>query len=211
MISFLNKNNKLNETKNSLNITYPRDVNIIFGHYPYPDKVHNMILEIKNNIDPEMDNYTAIKGRMTNWKHFIGNDLFEDFFRFLINTHQVTHPEIFAFFLERSIIIDAWGNEIRKGDSIDVHDHRQYHAILYLTDGADLILPELNIKITPKAGDYYIFPPLILHGFEKNDKEENRYSLVCNFDSVDHFFVTRKLEQLYDKKREKEKANKEKV
>ena len=31
MISFINKNNKLNESKSSLNITYPRTVNIIFG------------------------------------------------------------------------------------------------------------------------------------------------------------------------------------
>ena len=37
MINFINKNNKLNEVKNSLIITYPRTVNIIFGHYPYPE------------------------------------------------------------------------------------------------------------------------------------------------------------------------------
>ena len=205
MISFIDKNNKLDETKSSLNISYPRTVSIIFGHYPYPNRVHNMILEIKNNIDPEMDNYTAVKGRMTNWKHFITNDLFKDFFTFVINKHQTTHPEVFKFFLERSIIIDAWGNEIRKGDSIDVHDHRQYHAILYLTDGVDLILPELNIKITPKAGDYYIFPPMIAHGFDKSTDEKNRYSLVCNFDSVDHFLIDRKLEELYEKKRQRDK------
>ncbi len=204
MIELINKNNKLNQTANSLNITYPRTVNIIFGHYPFPDKVHNMILEIKNNLDPEMDNYTAVKGGMTNWKYFIGNKLFEDYFAYLINKHQTTHPEIFAYFLEKSLIIDAWGNEIKKGDSIDVHDHRQYHTILYLTDGVDLILPELNIKITPKAGDYYIFPPLVLHGVEKNNDEKNRYSLVCNFDSVDHFLINQKIEKIYEAKRKRD-------
>ena len=188
MIKLINKNNKLNETKNSLSVTYPRTVNIICGHYPYPDKVH-------------MDNYTAIKGGMTNWKHFIGNDLFEDFFKFLINKHQTTHPDIFAYFLERSCVIDAWGNEVKKNDSIDFHDHRNYHTILYLTDGADLILPELNISITPKAGDYYIFPPMVVHGLDKHEDDFTRYSLVCNFDSIEHFLLNRKIEQIYARKK----------
>ena len=48
MISLIDKNNKLNETKNSLNITYPRNINIIFGHYPYPENIHSFILDIKN-------------------------------------------------------------------------------------------------------------------------------------------------------------------
>jgi hypothetical protein len=196
MIKLINKNNKLNQTANSLNITYPRTVNIIFGHYPFPDKVHNIILEIKNNLDPEMDNYTAVKGGMTKWKHFIGNKLFEDYFTYLINKHQTTHPEIFAYFLEKSLIMDAWGNEIKKGDSINVHIHKTFHVILYLTDGCDLILPELNITITPKAGDYYIFPPLVSHGCDEHTGEANRYSLVCNFDSEKHFSLNKKIERM---------------
>lgn len=204
MIKFINKNNKLSETKNSFTVTYPRTVNIICGHYPYPNRVHNMILEIKNNLDPEMNNYTAVKGGMTNWKYFIDKDSFKDFFTFLINKHQSTHPEIFAYFLEKSLILDAWGNEIKKGDSIAVHDHRQYHVILYLTDGADLILPELNISISPKAGDYYIFPPMVLHGFDKHTEDKNRYSLICNFDSAEHFSIAKKIEQIHEKKRKKD-------
>jgi|TARA_R100000329_G_scaffold150913_2_gene145111 hypothetical protein len=201
MIKLINKNNKLNETKNSLTITHPRTVNIIYGHYPYPDKVHNMILEIKNNLDPNMDNYTNVKGGMTDWRHFVDNDLFKNFFTFLINKHQLTHPEIFAYFLEKSLIIDAWGNEIKKGDSVNYHDHRHYHAILYLTDGADLILPELNISITPRAGDYYIFPPMVVHGFDKHKDDFTRYSLVCNFDSMEHFLLNKKIEEINERKK----------
>lgn len=201
MIKLINKNNKLNETKNSLTITHPRTVNIIYGHYPYPDKVHNMILEIKNNLDPNMDNYTNVKGGMTDWRHFVDNDLFKNFFTFLINKHQLTHPEIFAYFLEKSLIIDAWGNEIKKGDSVNYHDHRHYHAILYLTDGADLILPELNISITPRAGDYYIFPPMVVHGFDKHNDDFTRYSLVCNFDSMEHFLLNKKIEEINERKK----------
>jgi hypothetical protein len=46
MISILS-HNKLNENKNSLNITYPRTVNIIFGHYDYVDVINNLIIDIK--------------------------------------------------------------------------------------------------------------------------------------------------------------------
>ena len=43
MISLLDKNNKLNEHKSSLSITYPRTVNIIFGNYSYPEIIHKFI------------------------------------------------------------------------------------------------------------------------------------------------------------------------
>ena len=73
MISLLDPNNKLNEHKSSLNITYPRTINIIFGHYPYPEVIHNLILDIKNNLKEDMNNYTNVKGGMTDWCHFLQN------------------------------------------------------------------------------------------------------------------------------------------
>ena len=55
---------------------------------------------------------------------------------------------------------------------------------MYLTDGNPLLLPELNLKIHPKPGDYYFFPPQILHGVEASTSKKNRYNLVLNIDSV---------------------------
>ena len=118
MISLLDPNNKLSEHKNSLNITYPRSVNIIFGNYPYPDAIHNFMIDIKCNLDPAMENYSNVKGGMTDWNYFVGKPEFNKFMTFLINKHQTTHPDIFAYFLERSRVIDAWGNEVKKNDSI---------------------------------------------------------------------------------------------
>ena len=46
-------------------------------------------------------------------------------------------------------------------------------------------MPELNIKITPKPGDYYIFPPQIEHGFDEYNGENNRYSVVFNIEEKD--------------------------
>tara|TARA_R110000751_G_scaffold223112_2_gene325318 strand:+ start:24 stop:623 length:600 start_codon:yes stop_codon:yes gene_type:complete len=199
MISILNKNNKLDEGKNSLNITYPRTVNIIFGNYPYIDVINNLIIDIKNNLDSNMENYTNVKGGMTNWNYFIDKPYFINFISYLINKHQVTHSDIFEYFLEKNTIQNAWGNEIKKKDSLDFHSHPCLHGILYLTTGCDLILPELNIKITPEPGDYYIFPPNILHGFDKYKGEKNRYSLIFNIQQKNHFEYAKKVKELNEK------------
>ena len=196
MISILNKNNKLDECKNTLNVTYPRNIQIIYGTYPYPELVHQFIIEIKNNLTPKMKNFTNVKGGMTDWKYFLEKSIFKNFIVHLINKHQSTNPDLFQYFLEKKYILDAWGNEIKLGDSLNYHTHSCYHGILYLTKGCDLILPELNIKITPQPGDYYIFPPEILHGFEKSIEEKNRYSLIFNItDSNNSFEFKKKYER----------------
>jgi hypothetical protein len=196
MISLLNKKNKLNENRESLNISYTRHVNIIFGHYPYPEIIHNFIIGIKSNLNPELKNYTNIRGKMTDWTYFIDKPDFVNFITYLINKYQNTHPNIFEHFLQKKTVGDAWGNEIQKGDSLDYHHHSCLHGILYLTKGCDLILPELNLKITPEPGDYYIFPPEIIHGFDLYEGEQNRYSLIFNILDKNQFDYANKLKQL---------------
>ena len=200
MINFIDKNDKLNETKNTLSVTYPRTVNILLGHYPYPDIVHNFILDIKNNLDPNKENYTNVQGGMTSWLHFLDNDNFKQFFTYLINKHQTTQPSLFKYFLERYEITNAWGNEIKPNDSLNYHTHPCWHGILYLTKGCDLLLPELNIKITPEPGDYYIFPPEVVHGFNKYKGENNRYSLIFNIEQANEFNFTKKLKEKNERK-----------
>ena len=196
MINFLDKNSKIVECRTSLNVTYPRTVNIIFGHFPYPEIIHDYIIDIKNNLKKSMHGYTNVKGGMTDWKHFVNNNNFQKFLSFLINKHQTTHPEIFEYFYEKNFVADAWGNEMKKGDSLTPHNHPCYHGILYLTEGCDLILPELNLKITPKPGDYYLFPTCILHGFDDIEDDMTRYSLIFNIKEQDQFKFNKKLESV---------------
>ena len=199
MISLLDKDNKLNEDRNSINVSYTRHINIIFGNYPYPDAIHNFIMSIKSNLDSSMNNYTNVRGGMTSWNHFLNNSDFINFMTFLINKYQITHPDLFKHFLERKDVYNAWGNEIKPGDSLDYHTHSYVHGILYLTEGCDLILPELNLKISPKPGDYYIFPPEVLHGFNKYEGEKNRYSLVFNISEKNAFDYNKKIRELTNK------------
>ena len=107
MISLLTKNNPISEEKNSLIITYPRTVNIIFGNYPYPDVVHNFMISVKSNLDSNMKNFTNVKGGMTDWNYFNDKPDFINFINFLINKHQVSHPDLFQHFLERRAIKNA--------------------------------------------------------------------------------------------------------
>ena len=200
MFKILDKSNKLLEQKNSINVTYPRNINILFGNYPYPELIHSLILEIKNNLSEKMEGYTNVKGGMTDWKFFNENSMFKNFFIYLINKHQLTHPSIFEYFLEQKAVTAAWGNEIKKGDSVDFHTHPGHHGILYLTGGCDLILPELNLKITPEPGDYYIFPPEILHGFPIYEGELNRYSLIFNIEQTNSAFDLVKKKEKLEKK-----------
>ena len=196
MITILDKNSKLNEQRNSINVSYLRNVNIIFGHYPYPEHIHNFILEIKNNLKKDMENFTNVKGGMTDWNHFLEQKEFLDFTIHLINKHQISHPHIFEYFYEKWIFSNALGNEIKLNDSLNYHNHPCLHGILYLTKGCDLILPELNLKITPNPGDYYIFPPEILHGFEPSQEKEDRYSLIFNIKEKNLFDFKKRIEEL---------------
>ena len=198
MINFIDKNNPLNENRNSLNISYFRTVNIIYGNYPYPEIIHKFIMDIKHNLNPKMENYTNVKGGMTDWRYFLDKPEFINFITYLINKYQTTHADIFQHFLEKRIIENAWGNEIKKGDSLNYHDHPCLHGVLYLTKGCDLILPELNLKISPEPGDYYIFPPSILHGFNKSEEEKNRYSLIFNIQEKHDFTYFNKIKKMVD-------------
>jgi hypothetical protein len=198
MITILNRKLISGDYKHSLSVTYPRTVNIIFGNYPYPEKIHNLIMEIRSNLKDSLHNHTYVKGGMTDWNYFLNHPLFNEFMTTIINQHQLSHPDMFQYFFDKMMMIDAWGNEIKTGDKVDYHQHNTYHGILYLSEGNDLILPDLNISITPKPGDYYIFPPYISHGVAENKLIKNRYSLIFNFDydSPKAFKFNNKVEKL---------------
>jgi len=102
MISLIEKNNKLIKTRNSLNVSYTRNVNIIVGNYAYPEVINNFLITIKNNLSDKMENYTNVKGGMTDWNYFIDKPDFINFVSYLINTHQTTHPAIFEHFFTKT-------------------------------------------------------------------------------------------------------------
>lgn len=179
MIEFINKDPRLTNSQ-SLVATYPRTVQITFGTYPYVEDIHNMILEVKNNIDEKESYSTNVKGGKTGWTTFVDHPFTKKFFTYCINQHQLSNPDLFQYFLEKKRIMNAWGNEIKKGDFVANHIHTSWHGIFYLTEGNPLVLPELNIKVHPKPGNYYFFPPMIYHYVDPSESNKNRYNLIYN-------------------------------
>jgi len=164
----------------SIIVTYPRTIQISHGVYDNVVDMMNMCAMISQNIEKE--EITNVYGGKTTWRFFNDKPEFTRFIDYVVNKHQNSNP----FFnkqnwYNKNILFDSWGNEIKKGDSIKMHDHKDHHLILYLTEGAPLILPELKMTIHPKKGHYYIFPPNILHGVGKVEEEtKTRYCLVSN-------------------------------
>jgi hypothetical protein len=164
----------------SLFVTYPRTVQISHGVYDNVVDMHNMCMMISQNLNTT--ELTNVYGGKTSFGFFNDKSEFTRFIDYVVQKHQTSNP----FFekqnwYNKNISFDSWGNEIKKGDSVKMHTHSHYHLILYLTEGAPLILPELKMSILPKKGHYYIFPPYILHGVDKiEDENKKRYCLVTN-------------------------------
>lgn len=183
MFEFINKDPAQTHSQ-SMSITYPRTINILFGNYPIVEDLLNMTVEIKNNLSEEEYRKTNVKGGRTEWQTFNNHPFVKKFIEFCSLKHQTTHPDIFKNFYSKNIIESAWGNEINKGDHIDFHDHSCLHCILYLTNGEPLIFPELNLKIHPEPGDYYFLPASVIHGMNKSNSEKTRYTLVMNIEQI---------------------------
>jgi hypothetical protein len=164
----------------SMVVTYPRTIQISHGVYDNVVDMMNMCTMIAQNLNTT--ELTNVYGGKTPWGFFNDKPEFIRFIDYVVNKHQNSNP----FFnkqnwYNKNISFDSWGNEIKKGDSVKMHTHKDHHLILYLTEGAPLILPELKITIHPKKGHYYIFPPLISHGVPKVEEDgKTRYCLVSN-------------------------------
>ena len=203
MVEFIDKDPRLSHSQ-SMCITYPRTVLITFGNYPYVEDIHNFTIEIKKNLIEEEGYASNVKGKKTDWDAFNDHPLTTKFINYCINKHQLSDQKLFQYFYERKIITNCWGNELGKNDYVQLHEHNCYHCILYLTEGMPLCLPELNIKITPKPGDYYFFPPCIQHYVDTNIEDTKRYCIVMNINEKTNWKKERELFFLEKKKHERE-------
>ena len=180
----------------NLFVTYPRTVQISHGVYDNVVDMMNMCTMISQNLDTK--ELTNVYGGKTSWGFFNDKPEFQRFIDYVVQKHQTSNP----FFnknnwYDKKISYDSWGNEIKKGDSVVIHHHKDYHLILYLTEGAPLILPELKMRIIPKRGSYYIFPPNVLHGVDKVEEDtKTRYCLVSNLIETPDWQINKKIKEL---------------
>ena len=81
MIEFIDKRMTEHITQ-SIVVTYPRKVCISTGIYPVVEDIHNLMMLVKNNLDPNVSYSTNVKGGMTGWKFFLNDPLFIKFLNY---------------------------------------------------------------------------------------------------------------------------------
>jgi quercetin dioxygenase-like cupin family protein len=181
-------------------VTYPKTTQISHGVYDNVVDMMNMTTMIKTNIKERGE--TNVKGGMTEWTFFNDTPEFGRFVNYIVKKHQNINP---LFTKEKWYTnkpeIQAWGNELVKGEHVKMHTHSCYHIILYLTEGSPLFVPELKITIKPQVGSYYIFEPGILHGVPEVTDDSTRYNLVANIKENPDWEVSKKINQSIKQKR----------
>jgi hypothetical protein len=160
-------------------VTYPKTTQISHGVYDNVVDMMNMTTMIKTNIVER--NVTNVKGGKTDWTFFNDTPEFGRFLDYIVKKYQNINP-LFTKnkWYTNKPEIQAWGNELVKGEHVQMHTHPCHHIILYLTEGSPLFVPELKITIKPQVGSYYIFEPGILHGVPEVTDDSTRYNLVAN-------------------------------
>ena len=176
-------------------VTYSKTTQISHGVYDNVVDIMNMTTMIKTNIVER--NITNVKGGKTDWTFFNDKTEFERFLNYVVKKHQNINP---IFTKEKWYInkpeIQAWGNELVKGEYVQMHTHQSHHIILYLTEGSPLLVPELKITIKPQVGSYYIFEPRILHGVPEVTDDSIRYNLVANIVDKPDWEISKKINEL---------------
>jgi hypothetical protein len=164
-------------------VTYPRKTQISHGMYTNKVDMMNMITMIKTNIvhKDKIKGVCNVVGGRTEWDFFNDKPEFHRFMEYIFKKNYRANP----FFTENKwnpheFKVDAWGNELKKGHYVKLHQHLYTHIILYLTEGNPLIIPELKITIKPKIGSYYIFEPYILHNVPEVTDDKARYNMIIN-------------------------------
>ena len=181
-------------------VTYPKTTQISHGVYDNVVDMMNMTTMIKTNIVER--NVTNVKGGKTEWTFFNDTPEFTRFLDYIVKKHQNINP-LFTKdkWYGNKPIIQAWGNELVKGEHVQMHIHYSHHIILYLTEGSPLLVPELKITIKPQVGSYYIFEPYILHGVPEVTDDSIRYNLVANIVDKPDWEVSKKINSVTSTKK----------
>jgi len=179
-------------------VTYPKTTQISHGVYDNKIDMVNMITMIRSNIVSR--DLTNVKGGKTEWEYFNDKEESKKFLEYVLKKHRDINP---LFQKENAYVnrfrIQAWGNELVKGEYVAMHTHPCHHIILYLTEGSPLLVPELKITIKPQVGSYYIFEPGILHGVPEVTDDSVRYNLVMNIFLGPDWETRHKINKIKDK------------
>jgi hypothetical protein len=136
--------------------------------------------EIKNKVG-SMDYKTNVKGKMTNFTEFVNNEILINILKECTKVTNVLNLP------PKSVLKDAWGNILKKGDSVQPHTHDGHtvSGILYLTEnGPGTYFKEFNKTIDEKIGKIVLFNGDALHSVPVYNGNEDRYTIAFNFEEM---------------------------
>jgi hypothetical protein len=136
------------------------------------------INKIENNIS-HLSYKTNVKGQMTDWKTFLGD---EKFHMILKNFFEIEKPN----FVRGVKVCDAWGIKMQKGDSTKKHSHSpfSFSACLYLNDvESEVIYPEINLKFKIEKNTLLFWSAWLDH-FTALIKNGIKYAVVSNLEET---------------------------
>ena len=144
------------------------------------------ISRIEESINSKNNNNfkTNVKGKMTSWNFFVNDQNFHS-----ILNKGIEQIEKFTK-LRKSILKEAWGIKIEKGDETYFHNHSEceFSGILYLNNTElPIQFPQLNINIVPNTGTLLFFSSILTHGTNVNKLEQAKYAIPFNFYEVKRF------------------------
>ena len=124
---------------------------------------------------------TNVFGQMTNW-NFFNED--KEFLNVLITIFDKFNVDNL---IEKSVLKEAWGIKLSKGNYTKSHDHKEYvlSSVLYLNkSNQELFFPELQISVKPEIGKVIVFSGILRHFTNRIYDDTSKYAIAFNMSQV---------------------------
>lgn len=133
-------------------------------------KIEDSIINSKFNF------VTNVKGYMTPWDYFVGDDNF-------LKTIIPILDKLDEYKLLRYELNEAWGLKEEWAHYTKEHNHLPAYlsGVLYLNDHPqELIFTDINISITPEKGRFVVFSSFLNHKTKRNRTDIPKYAISFN-------------------------------
>tara|TARA_R100001086_G_scaffold249476_1_gene189328 strand:- start:2276 stop:2791 length:516 start_codon:yes stop_codon:yes gene_type:complete len=160
--------------------TVERQFFFLIGQVDEDEIFQNLIQEIKNNVS-DLSYKTNIRGNFTGFNHLNKNESFIKFINLIKPQIKFIHDHPF-------FISAAWGHSLKKGEEVLSHTHvgvTGFSGILYLSDSdSGTFFSDIKKNVIGKKGRFILFSPFLHHLVPKLEKDETRYAIAFNAESV---------------------------
>jgi hypothetical protein len=128
-----------------------------------------------------MEFTTNVKGYMTPWDYFVGDDKF-------LEVLLPVFDKLDEYKLLKYELKEAWGLKEGWAHFTTIHNHLPCYlsGVLYLNDHPQkLDFPDINESIIPEEGRFVMFSSFLNHKAKRNVIEKAKYAIAFNCHNMD--------------------------